>query len=78
MKRNKISRNKDITTLLFSDDQVAVAYLENALQIAVHKLETITSKYAIKILTNKTKTMAIKGRDPVRSKIIINCNIIEQ
>ena len=40
----KMSRNKDIKTLSFADDQVIVADSEDALQISIHKLETSTSK----------------------------------
>jgi hypothetical protein len=57
----KILRNKDIKTLLLADDQVVVADSKDALQISIHKLETITSKYVLQISTNKTKTMAFKG-----------------
>jgi hypothetical protein len=64
-------------TILFPDKQVAVAYLKDALQIYIHKLETITSKYGLKISTRKTKIIAFKGRDPIRRKIVINNNIIE-
>jgi hypothetical protein len=55
-----------------------VAYSEDTLQIYINKLETVTSKYGLKISTIKTKTMAFKGRDPVRSQIAINNNIVEQ
>jgi len=65
MKVIKISRNKDIRTLLFADDQVTVTDSEDALQVSIHTLETVTSKYGLKISTNNTKTMAFKGRDPV-------------
>jgi hypothetical protein len=44
IKQIKISRNKDITTLLFAHNQVTVADSEDALQISTHKLETFTSK----------------------------------
>jgi hypothetical protein len=74
----KISSYKDNTTLLFMDDQVIVADSEDALQISIHKLETVTSKYGLKFSKSRTKTMAFKGRDPVRSKIVINTNIIKQ
>jgi hypothetical protein len=50
---------------------------EDVLQIYIHTLETFTSKYGLKISTGTTTTMAFKGRDPVRSKIAINDNIIE-
>jgi hypothetical protein len=49
---------------------------EDGLQIYIHTLETIASKYGLKISNNAT-TMAFKGIYPVRSKIAINDNIIE-
>jgi hypothetical protein len=42
--RKKKSINEDIPTVLFSDDQVVVAFIENALQIIVHRLVAVTSK----------------------------------
>ena len=51
---------------------------EDALQISIHKLETVTSKYGLKISTSKMKTMALKERDPVGSKTVINNNVIEE
>ena len=47
---------------------------EDTQQIPIHKLETVTSKYGLKTSTSKTKTMEIQ----VRSKIVINSNVIEQ
>jgi len=49
-----------------------VADSEDALQISIRNLKTL------KLSTSPTKTMAFNGRDPVRSKIVINNNIIEQ
>jgi len=54
------------------DDQVIVVDSEDALQISIHNLETVTSKFRSKISKSKTKTMAFKGRDPVRTKIVVN------
>jgi transposase len=65
-------------TLLFTDDQVLIAESEILLQKSVHKLENVLSKYGLTISTNKTKTMAYRGRDHIRSKIVINNKIIEQ
>jgi len=62
---------------MFSD-RIIVVSSEDALQIFTHKLDNITSKYGIKISTSKMKTMAFKGKDLVRSKIVINNNITEQ
>ena len=74
---NDTLQNK-IKTLLFADGQVAVADSDEALKISVHKLETITSKYELKISTNKTKAMTFNVRDPMRNNTVINNNIIEQ
>jgi hypothetical protein len=52
-----------------------VADSENALQIYVHKLQTLTSKYEQKIATGTTKAMEFKERDPVRSNIVINVTL---
>ena len=42
-------------------------------------METVIFKYGLKVSTIKTKNRTdFKGRDPVRSKIIINGDIIEQ
>jgi hypothetical protein len=51
----KTARNKDIKTPLLADDQVTVADSEEALQISIHKLETVIFKYELKISKNKTK-----------------------
>jgi hypothetical protein len=63
----KISRNKDIKTLLFINNQVIVADSENAVQISVYKLERVTLKYGKKISTRKMRTMVFNGRDAVCS-----------
>jgi hypothetical protein len=75
IKEIRILRNKDIKTLIVPGDQAKVTGSENTLQISVHKLETITSKYESQISKSKTKGMAFKERDPVRSKIVINVTL---
>jgi len=74
----RTSRNEDIKTTLFTDNQVAVADPEDVLQISIHQLQSFTSKLGLKTSMIKTKTMTFKGIDPVRSKIVINNNIREQ
>jgi hypothetical protein len=74
----KISRNTDINTLLFADDQVTVADSKDGVKSSVHKLEIITSKYGLKFSKSKAKSMAFKERDTMRSKIVINSDIIEE
>jgi hypothetical protein len=55
-----------------------VADSYDALQISTHQVETITYKCGLKISKTKRKTMAFKGRDLVRRKIVINNDIVEQ
>ena len=44
----------------------------------VHKLNHIITEYGLTISVQKTKSMAFKGRDPVRTKIVIDNKIIER
>jgi hypothetical protein len=53
-----------------------VADAEDSLQSFIHKLERVTSKND-KFSKSKTETVAFKRRDPARSKIIMNNNIIQ-
>jgi len=48
------------------------------LQKAAHKLNQIITEYGLIISVQKTKSMAFKGWDPVRTKIVIDNKIIEQ
>ena len=52
-------------------DQKIITDSEDLLQKSIYKLQLITAKYELKISSNKTKTMAFKGRDSIRSKIAI-------
>lgn len=73
-----LSQTTTLETLLFADDQVIFASNEDELQRGVYSLNRIATDYNMKISENKTKTMAFQGREPVRSKIVINGKIIEQ
>ena len=64
--------------LLLADDQVIIAATEDKLQKAVHTLNQIITEYGLTISVQKTKWMAFKGRDPVRTKIGIDNKIIEK
>jgi len=74
----KLSKNRQLSTLLFADDQVIIADTENNLQKAAYKLNQIITEYGLTISVQKTKSMAFEGRDPVRTKIVIDNKIIEQ
>ena len=67
-----------INTLLFADDQVIMQKTEKDLQLAVFHLSQICKEYNLRISTQKTKVMAFRGKHPIRSKIIINNQAIEQ
>ena len=51
---------------------------EDNLQKAAHKLNQIITDHDLTISVQKTKSMAFKGRDPVRTKIVMDNKIIEQ
>jgi len=74
----KLSKNQQLSTLLFADDQVIIADTDDNLQKAVHKLNQIITKYGLTISVEKTKSIAFKRRDPARTKIVIDNKIIEQ
>ena len=44
----------------------------------MHKLNQIITEYGLTISVQKTESMAFKGRDPVRTKIVIDNKIIGQ
>ena len=60
-----------ILTLLFADDYVTIAKTEDNLQKAAYKLNPIITEHCLTVTVQKTKFMAFKGWDPVRSKIVI-------
>ena len=59
---------------MFGDDQGTVSDSEDAQQIPVHKLDTVTSKYGLQNFKIQNKNNA----DPVRNKTVINGNTTEQ
>ena len=74
----KLSKNQQLPTLLFADEKVRIADTEDNLQKAADRLNQIITEHGLTISVLKTKSMAFKGRDPVRTKIVIDNKIIEQ
>jgi transcription initiation factor TFIIIB Brf1 subunit/transcription initiation factor TFIIB len=74
----KLSKNQQLSALLFAEDQVIIADTEDNLQKAAHKLNQIITEYGLTISVQKTKTMAFKGRDTVRTEIVTDNEIIDQ
>jgi len=62
---------------LFADDQVIIAGTEDNLQKPAHKLNQIITVYGLTISVQKTNSVALKGRDSVRTKIVIDNKIIQ-
>ena len=67
-----------VNAVICRQPQVTTADTEDNLQKAAHKLNQIISEYGLTISVQKTKSMAFKGQDPVRTKIVIDNKIIEQ
>jgi hypothetical protein len=74
----RLGNQQYLETVLFADDQVVIAENEDELQRGMHELEKSVKKHNMKISCAKTKTLAFKGKDPVRSKVVIANKIIEQ
>jgi hypothetical protein len=73
-----INRNVDNYTMLFADDQVLLAKSEDDLQYSVHNLNNIASEVSMEINSEKTRVMAFRGTEPIRSKICINNKTLKQ
>ena len=74
----KIAQESYLNTILYADDQVIIQSSEDDLQKSVFLLKNIGKEYNMKISTRKTKVMAFAGKDPVRSKIVLDNRILEQ
>lgn len=74
----RLNNDTSINNLIFADDLVLLHYDEDLLQLAAHKLNEICKDYNLKISINKTKVMAFSGKNPLRAKIIIDDQMIEQ
>jgi hypothetical protein len=73
-----INRNVNIDTMLFADDQVLLAKSERDLQYSVHYLNKIASEFSMEINADKTRVMAFRGMEPIRSKTCINNKALKQ
>jgi hypothetical protein len=67
----QLARNKNISTVLFADDQVTMSDSEHNLQTAIYKRKKIITEHGLTVSTDKCKVKAFKGRDQTRSKIVL-------
>jgi len=57
----RLSKNQQLSKLLFADDQVTIADTEDNLQKAGHKLNQIITEYALTISVQKTNRWHLNG-----------------
>jgi hypothetical protein len=67
-----------LNVLLYADDVVIIQKHEDDLQRLVHHLNQICKQYNFKISKEKAKVMAFWGNHPVRSKIVLQDQLLEQ
>ena len=77
-KRNSTITNQQLLALLFADEQITISNTEDNLLKAAYKLNQIITEYGLTISVEKTKLMAFKGQDPVKSIIVTDNKITEQ
>jgi len=64
--------------LLYADDQIVISIMEGNLQRAAWKLNQIITEHGLTMYVHKTKLIVFTGRDPVRSKIVVDNKTTEQ
>jgi hypothetical protein len=57
---------------------VIITASEDSLQKLLHQVSKTASTYILNISTAETKILALKGKELIKAKIIINNNIIEE
>ena len=70
----------NVNTLLFAGDQIVIQSNEDDIQRSNYLLDKISPDYNMKISVSKAKSMASKGKEPVRKFLIkynisVNCGI---
>ena len=74
----KIGQGRFLNSLMFADDTVIIQESEDKLQMAIHKLQSVSKDFNMVISGQKSKVMAFQGKWPLRSKIVIDNVIMEQ
>ena len=73
----QVNNRKLVNTILYANDQILMATSDDELQTTEYKLNLRARKYKITISSTKTGSMAMRGNQIQRVKIVINDNIIE-
>jgi hypothetical protein len=72
LKLSKYFKEILFNTLLFADDQLIIADMEDDLQREVYLLYSISKEHNLEIATSKTKVFGFVGTDHLRARIIID------
>ena len=67
-----------VNSLLYADDKVIIQETEDQLQKAIFTFNTILRNYGLRISAAKSKTMAFLGKRPIRTKIVVDNQTLEQ
>jgi hypothetical protein len=73
-----VTSREVLQTILYADDQVIIAKIEDELQMAVNELNKFVKKCDMKISTSKTKAIGVCGKNIQWVKIEIEGKIIEK
>ena len=76
--KKNFAYKKQLVTLLFADDQVIISNTEDNLQKAAYKLNQIITERGLTASVQKTELVPFKGRQPVKSKIVMDNKITEK
>jgi hypothetical protein len=75
----KLQGNICLNSLLYADDLTIIqTNKDDDLQLSIFYLSKLCQDYNLKISKNKTKTMALKGKLNVYSKIVLENTTLEQ
>ena len=73
-----LQRNTHVNTLRYTDGSVIIQKTEDQLQKAIFTLNNILRYYWLKISPPKSQTMSFKGKHPIRTKMVIDNQILNQ
>ena len=77
-KEMKLTNTEQIEALLLADDVVIMAKNEDDLQRNVFSLKKIAEGFKMEISNSKTEVIAPRGKESVRSKIMVKGRIVER
>ena len=70
--------NININILLFASDQIIIQSNDDDLQRSINLVDKLSLDYNMKMSITNTKSMAFKGKEPVRTNLVIDNKPIDQ